>query len=385
MRDGELVILFDAEGLAISASGDNQGRTHLSSFLKDICFIDDESVKFKSDQLPAIMQTRNHIDVTLKAKNQTLIGEIRKTHHLQTDEPIYIGRFLCDQLFSLIHSIPAVVFRYKVDKDHRGTFTFVSPQASEFFCIKKVLKRQLTKQIISVIHEDDIERVKASMEKAITSGSEWQCDFRIQIQNQIKWVYGHALPTVDTFDASWWDGFFIDISEKKSLELKLIKESTVDPLTSAYNRRYFIERLDDELKQCRLETNKHLSLLTLDFDYFKSINDQYGHDAGDNVLQSIVKLVLNNIRKTDCFARVGGEEFSLILSETDYKAALSIAEKLRMLIAEKTIDYRGSKINITVTIGVASTEQGFSESKQLMRAADRALYEGKDMGRNCVK
>jgi two-component system, cell cycle response regulator len=157
-----------------------------------------------------------------------------------------------------------------------------------------------------------------------------------------------------------------------------------DPLTGAFNRRYLDHHLPQLLQHCR-GAQKPLSLLLLDADHFKNINDKYGHPAGDEVLREIVTRVSNGVRAADFVARYGGEEFVVVLPEADAETSKAIADRLRERIAKSAIslpDTSGS-ISATVSIGLATTNDS-ETAAQLIARADAAVYKAKQTGRNQV-
>jgi len=171
-----------------------------------------------------------------------------------------------------------------------------------------------------------------------------------------------------------------EIQERQKIEEKLVQLATIDPLTSIPNRRKFDEVLQYELNRDSRYKNG-LSLVFCDLDYFKKINDQYGHKVGDDVLQVFTELVSKNIRKTDVIARWGGEEFALLLPATDIMIATSTAEKLRKKTEEYAFPHVG---NITASFGVTQFIAGDTETS-LINRADDALYRAKKHGRNRVE
>lgn len=158
-----------------------------------------------------------------------------------------------------------------------------------------------------------------------------------------------------------------------------------DGLTGLYNHQYMQEILDVELARMQRKGN-NLSLMMLDIDHFKRFNDDYGHQAGDQVLREISRLISSLIRKTDLFARYGGEEFMLILPETDHGIALLLAERVRKAVAEMVVESSSGPLQLTISIGVVSTANGKTnrEKTQIIEAADQAMYESKKKGRNMV-
>jgi diguanylate cyclase (GGDEF)-like protein len=159
--------------------------------------------------------------------------------------------------------------------------------------------------------------------------------------------------------------------------------TTVDGLTQVFNRRYFEDTLERELARCHRH-HRALSLVMIDIDFFKKINDQHGHLAGDVVLRSLANLIKTRVRREDVVARYGGEEFVLMLPEINQKGAVVLAEKLRKAVEKNAFTFDQEPIPVTISAGVASTGKQLEESQALVKQADVRLYEAKAAGRNCV-
>ncbi len=172
---------------------------------------------------------------------------------------------------------------------------------------------------------------------------------------------------------------FLDITEKKELEKKLIEASITDYLTGLYNRRF----LDQILQREKALADRYgipFSIILLDLDNFKVINDIYGHQTGDQVLIKMAELLKKNLRATDIIGRWGGEEFLIILPNLDIKEALKVAEKLRNLICQlKVPPVEG----ISASFGVSQYNR-VEPYEELIKRADLALYKAKAEGKNCV-
>lgn len=165
---------------------------------------------------------------------------------------------------------------------------------------------------------------------------------------------------------------------------KLHEEANTDGLTKCYNKMYFNNKLDLEVKKSKV-TGNPLSLIIFDLDHFKHLNDNYGHDAGDFVLKEKAELLRDNgIRKGDIFARYGGEEFVVLLPKTNLKQAFEIAERLRKLVETHEFVYEGKRLPVTASIGVADYRQGVNTGTDLFKRADSAVYKSKEGGRNQV-
>ncbi|MDD4905290.1 MAG: diguanylate cyclase [Methylobacter tundripaludum] len=173
-----------------------------------------------------------------------------------------------------------------------------------------------------------------------------------------------------------------DITERKEMEAQLQKLASTDPLTGLFNRRVFLEKL--ELERAKVARLPHYSavLLMLDLDFFKRVNDAYGHATGDIVLKVFAEIVRNTSRAIDIAARLGGEEFAILLSGADKNDALIMAERLREQVAKTVIDHDAGPVQITVSIGAATLSGDDMNGEAVLHRADVALYEAKDRGRN---
>ena len=167
---------------------------------------------------------------------------------------------------------------------------------------------------------------------------------------------------------------------RRQQELELI--SNTDSLTGVYNRRHIEKRIKDEFKRYQ-KTGIDFAVIMSDIDFFKSINDRYGHDCGDKILIEIVKDMSKAVRYNDIVARWGGEEFLILLPATNREHAVTFAERIRKKISEQRYDCAGNLIPVTLTLGVTVVNQADTIT-DVIKKADIALYYGKQHGRNCV-
>lgn len=174
-----------------------------------------------------------------------------------------------------------------------------------------------------------------------------------------------------------------DISQRKTLENELRCLASTDSLTGAYNRRHFINKGRDEVERC-LRYGKSMSVLMLDIDHFKKINDEFGHDVGDLTLQAFTRICKGGLRNFDTFGRLGGEEFAVLMPETDIHQAISIAERLRKAIMEMQVLAGKQAVTMTASIGIASLDDHNQDIESILKSADQALYQAKNSGRNRV-
>ncbi len=212
----------------------------------------------------------------------------------------------------------------------------------------------------------------------------------------------------DAFEEDYLIGVVQDISKQKAAEALMIQNNenlerlvrertlkleelneqlmianTIDPLTSLFNRRYITSKIGDEILRYNRSKSPFCLILT-DVDYFKDVNDQFGHDCGDEVLQTISRLLRKEVRSIDTLARWGGEEFLILLPDTTIGDAYLIAERIRMKVEAQPFTYDGATFNLTMTLGLSMYQEDLT-MKALIKKADTALYEGKQSGRNCVR
>ncbi len=178
--------------------------------------------------------------------------------------------------------------------------------------------------------------------------------------------------------------FFHDITAFKQAEAALVELSLHDALTGVANRRSFFERAGHEFDRTRRHSTP-MSIAELDIDYFKAINDRYGHAAGDEVLKSIGSISQRLLRKVDLFARIGGEEFAVLLPDTNLEGARYQAERLRQAIANYRTTTGRCSVTCTVSIGVATLKSSDTSVEDCLVRADLAMYRAKEKGRNRVE
>jgi diguanylate cyclase (GGDEF)-like protein len=170
----------------------------------------------------------------------------------------------------------------------------------------------------------------------------------------------------------------------ESYQQRMLDSALRDPLTSAYNKRYFTDRLSSEFHFAARHRSQ-LAILLLDLDLFKTVNDTYGHLAGDRVLVAFANLLAQSIRNEDVLARYGGEEFVIVSRQIAQKNIMHFADRLRKQVEAMVVPYDGKSLRVTCSIGVATyPELQCEKPEQLVEASDRALYTAKSNGRNRV-
>ncbi len=240
---------------------------------------------------------------------------------------------------------------------------------------------------MEIIHPEDRETVARAMAAAGKQPSMKELEFRVVCKDgTVRWCAAVSQPAIDTqgrnvgFRAS-----IRDISDRKALQQQLEVLASTDPLTGVVNRRRFFHIAEAELYRAR-RYDRPLVLALVDIDHFKRINDTYGHAVGDDTLKTLAHAFANRLRRSDLFARFGGEEFVLLLPETQLGDGLRLCERLRQMVEtiKLQIPDRAEPFGFTVSIGVADLQHEGDSLNQLLARADAALYKAKRDGRNQV-
>lgn len=162
---------------------------------------------------------------------------------------------------------------------------------------------------------------------------------------------------------------------------EIYKMTIMDGLTEVYNKRYFLESLERELARAK-RYGRALSLIMFDIDFFKNINDNFGHLAGDKILKDLAQMVKGRTRSEEIVARYGGEEFAVLVPETDNVGSVALAEQVRKLVEAKSFTFEGESIPVTISLGVASLTTQEWNVQEFIKASDEKLYAAKRSGRN---
>jgi diguanylate cyclase (GGDEF)-like protein len=199
------------------------------------------------------------------------------------------------------------------------------------------------------------------------------------------WILVGAVPVLRDGVVQHVHTSFEDITEQVRLREELRLQASTDALTGVANRRSLMNRLSEEFAHARRHPERHFAVLAVDIDHFKLVNDNWGHAAGDAALVHVARLMQRQTRPSDLLGRSGGEEFMVLLRDTDAVAAEALAERLRTAIARSVLRHAGGRLRLTVSIGVAERRSGDTNLDAVLARADRALYAAKHAGRNQVR
>jgi diguanylate cyclase (GGDEF)-like protein/PAS domain S-box-containing protein len=282
------------------------------------------------------------------------------------------------------HRFADLSYTWESWRNPAGKFIYVSPSCErisgytpeEFYHNGKLMEK--------IIHPDQLKRWLNHKHNVLESGEHESLDFLIVARSGMeKWI-SHYCYTIYEKNGKPMGirSSNDDITVRKQVEEALEKAARIDPLTGLLNRRAFMTRIKSE--ETRFSRNKRsFCLLMADIDHFKRINDTYGHDAGDYILRGLSRLMTDSLRLQDIIGRWGGEEFLILLPETDINGASFVAEKLRMAIQNHEFLYHEHQLTITVSFGISVYKDEMTIDRCLKRADDN-LYLAKKQGRNRI-
>ena len=266
--------------------------------------------------------------------------------------------------------VPGGIFQFTLEPQNNWKFIYASDGMRDIYEIEPGVLQQDAKRVFERIHPLDVERVRASIRLSALQLSHWREEYRVQLpQRGLRWIRGEATPEELPGGGTLWHGYVSDISDLKRVEEELRALSITDSLTGIHNRRYFQDRLRAEMVKLN-RTSGALSVIMLDIDHFKRINDRHGHAVGDGVLQELCKRISQRLRRTDVFCRMGGEEFMVLCPHTNGEQAYSLAIELWESLRSAPMEPVGT---VTASFGVASWRVDEGVDGLLLRA-DSAVY-----------
>ncbi|HEY0218800.1 MAG TPA: diguanylate cyclase, partial [Afipia sp.] len=289
------------------------------------------------------------------------------------------------QFQTLTEALPQIVWSC----DAEGRHDYFSERWSEFTGIpREAITEETWKQLV---HPKDWQMVSRVWNESRLCGKPYDLDYRFRHHSgEYRWLRVMALPIRgDNGQITRWFGTSTDIheaylvaEERKALARELERIATQDQLTEVLTRRAFIERANASIVETT-RNGKPTSLLMLDIDYFKSVNDTYGHPGGDKVLATVAKRMKGALKRQDIIGRMGGEEFAVLLSGCTPRKALNVAERIRLAVETSPVCIVGGvELTITVSVGATTCLSPDHDLDAMLGIADKALYQAKASGRN---
>ncbi|MHC8359004.1 GGDEF domain-containing protein [Pseudomonas sp. LS2P72] len=289
-----------------------------------------------------------------------------------------------EQLFSaLLVSVNAVLWAF--DWESRRVL-YVSPAYERIFGRSAGLLLSDYNQWRDSIYPDDLDYAERSLAEVLVKGTDEDREYRIiAADGQVRWISDKCFINrqAEPGQPVIIVGIAEDITDKKQMETELHRLATTDVLTQSSNRRHFFDCAHRELEQARHQGTP-LAFLLLDIDDFKVINDTYGHQEGDNVLQRIAESGRATLRRGDVFGRVGGEEFAAVFPGCAPDMAMQVAERLQREIQRLSFSHGDQTFGITVSQGLTSLTAEDESVDSLFARADAAMYQAKHQGKNRI-
>ncbi len=348
--------------------------------------VDELELRYTLGEVAAVQEELEYQTAGLRIANAALDDQANQLAALVEDREALYQSVEGSRRFieKFVETVPIPI--YSRDQEHRVTHANPAYAAFLGLDVKDVIGKHIDElydhKVASEIRDYDDELLASPSgqhcyeRRVYRGGQDSYCDI----------VVYKALIRASDGTAEGVVSAIIDVTEQNALREKLERLASTDPLTGAVNRRAFLDRAEGELRRHR-RYDRPLSLIMIDIDYFKRINDTFGHEAGDLLLCLLCKVCENNLRTTvDVLARLGGEEFAVLAPETGAKGAAILAERLRQEIARQKLDYQGQEITFTASFGVVSLA-GKATSMTIadaLRQADNCLYASKNSGRNRV-
>lgn len=312
-----------------------------------------------------------HIEISTSKKYEQQLEQIRaeQEHTIQ-------------RLEKMASLLPGVIFQFQISSDGTATFPYASDGIERVYGVCPERAMADGARVFEAVHPDDREYVSETIRHSKRSGENWLCEHRVVQDGITSWMLGRAKPEFKSDGTVLWHGAILDITSQKALEEQLRRRSTTDDLTGAASRRCFTEALSSEFQRL-LRNGPGYAVVLFDFDWFKKVNDHYGHHVGDTVLRDTAHQIMAELRASDTLGRIGGEEFAVLLPQTDAESAYHLAERLRKSVEQ--LRFPGfDQLRGTITCGVAVSDPTDGKHSDILVRADQAMYQGKAQGRNQV-
>ncbi|MBF0257531.1 MAG: GGDEF domain-containing protein [Desulfamplus sp.] len=357
-------LLKGSEGGDLYLENFKQGYIELVNVLKETI---DSAYTPKLNQIAAGILSANSFDVVTKLRDHLFILLQQYIYNVGSDR---------EKITAFVKEIVRRIVQIEAGITNTYEHTHTTVQANEEF--GSLLNREIGDLRNSVDVSERLEDLKTHVSQTLSS---------IEIALKEKTAKDKAVKIISEKNRSDFQVGFSRLKKEldqairhsKDLEIKLNQ----DPLTKVYNRRAYVKRVSSEMERF-LRYKTLFSILVIDIDFFKKVNDTYGHAIGDKCLQEITKRTTPVLRKNDMLARYGGEEFVVIMPETDSQGAAIVAEKIRKNIEKIEFIYKTDTIRMTVSIGVSEVRDGDKSHETVFERADAALYKAKNEGRNRV-
>ncbi|TDK59256.1 PAS domain S-box protein [Sapientia aquatica] len=287
-------------------------------------------------------------------------------------------------LNNLISYIPVGVFKHRFSVDGKRFLEFVSPRWCELFELSKEQAYQEQDVMLKQIHPDDVESFLAQINKLSQSKASFYWEGRMRPGLQARWMhieaYRHVLDSGEILS----NGIAYDITQSKEHEAQLNRLANYDSLTGMPNRKLLMDRLQHAISQAK-RNKTSIAVIFLDLDGFKPVNDTYGHETGDKLLIEIAKRLSTNLRECDTVARIGGDEFVLLIPQLEHPDHYELALQRILNSINQPVHAGGQTVTVSASIGLSQYPSDATDPDILLRLADQSMYYAKQNGKNKYK
>jgi diguanylate cyclase (GGDEF)-like protein len=260
----------------------------------------------------------------------------------------------------------------------------LSPQSAVQLGLPAAAQKISTEHFRSVVHPDDLVTIAAARKESIAKGKLFHVEFRVMLNKEVvRWLRVQARVEYAEDRSARFVGFSVDITPEKKMMEELQFRAAHDGLTGIWNRSAIIELMQREFESAA-RTGANTGVIVLDLDHFKYVNDTYGHLAGDAALKESAGRIQDAVRSYDLVGRYGGEEFLIVLPRCDSEQLSACAERIRLAVGDKPFCVGPATIRITASLGLTVVNPAFFTEQQALAAADAALYQAKELGRDRV-
>ncbi len=302
-------------------------------------------------------------------------------------------------------AIPGAVYQFRLGPDGRESFPFVSRGAQELVGLPAAALQEGRVDPWALVNPEDRGRLVRSIQISARDLTPWIEIFRVTTPSGTKWIRGESVPGREHDGATVWNGIFLDVSDQRTaqeqlerlnrdldrrlldlrqVEAELQRLARYDSLTGLSNRSFFLETLDQVLLRAARRKSR-IGLIFLDLDGFKAVNDNLGHEAGDQILRTVAERIRHSTRRTDSVARIGGDEFTVLLQDLDRGDDAALAVQAILDELKKPCAIADREVPLSASVGIAVYPEDGADGQALLRHADLAMYRAKQEGKGAYR
>ncbi len=295
--------------------------------------------------------------------------------------------------------LPGMTYQFRIRPDGSSSFPIIGEASQVIYGLSPNELKANPSLMFDNVHSEDKQRLRDSLRESQEKLTAWNQDYRVILPDQTaRWVHMHSQPECESDGSTLWNGYVIDITERKSLQNEIQQLAFYDKLTGLANRTLFYDRFNQAMI-VNSRSGYFGAIIFIDLDQFKPVNDEYGHAVGDALLVEAATRLKHCVRASDTVVRFGGDEFVVMLNQlsavnsTSREQASQVAEKLLAVLGEKyslTIKHDGGQNEIiqlacTASIGVSIFQGNQLEPDEIVKSADKAMYRAKKQGGGLVR